>query len=382
MRDIPSKVRNKRISSPRQRKQQHLLDVKIRESKERVRRYRAITGFICKVVLFVGLVVGAWIGGKEALRRFVWENPDYYISEINFTTDGALTREQVLSAAGIVENRNIFTVDLGKSRSIIEQMPQVESAVVQRQLPNRMTVTVTERRPIAWVAAKGDEDPSSSDRSFLIDARGIVLRSRVVLPEYYHLPIISGFETENLVLGKRVPAWEMQAALELVRLNADNTRFQARNIDLSKGYCLVVTDQRRAKITFGLDNIEKQLNRLNRYLDRAAEERREIQTVNLIVERNTPVTFHDPEAEAAAAAAAVAVGEEPPAPPTAKPAPVAKPTPTAEKVSARKAEAVKISGADTSKKPDAASTKSSAKPSPSSRGTGNQPVKKPFRLNP
>jgi len=230
---------------------------------------------------------------------------------------------------------------------------------------------VSERRPIAWVAAKGDEDPSSSERSFLIDARGIVLRSRVVLPEYYHLPIISGFETENLVPGKRVPAWEMQAALELVRLNSDNTRFQARNIDLSKGYCLVVTDQRRAKITFGLDNIEKQLGRLNRYLDRAAVERREIQTVNLIVERNVPVTFHDPEAEAAAAAA----NEAPPAP--AKPA-----APVAEKVPVRKAEAVKNSAPEASKKPDAASQKPSSKPTPTSRGSGNLPVKKPFRLNP
>ena len=372
MRDIPSNARNKRISSPRQRKQQHLLDVKIRESKERVRRYRVVTSLVCKVVLFTGLAAGAWIGGKEALRRFVWENPDYFIREINFATDGALTREQVLSAAGIVEDRNIFTVDLSKARSIIEQMPQVESTTVQRQLPNRMSVTVTERRPIAWVAAKGDDDPSSSERSFLIDARGIVLRSRVVLPEYYHLPIISGFETENLVPGKRVPAWEMQAALELVRLNSDNTRFQARNIDLSKGYCLVVTDQRRARITFGLDNIEKQLGRLNRYLDRAAEDRREIQTVNLIVERNVPVTFHDPEAEAATAAAAAT---EPPAP--------AKPTQApAEKTPVRKAEAVKSSAADASKKPDAPSTKSSAKPTPSPRGSSNLPVKKPFRLNP
>src|SRR4051812_11239772 len=184
MNRIPASAQNKRVSNPRQRKKQHLLDVKIRESKERARRFGAVSAFFCKVVLIVGAVVGAWLGGKEALRRFVWENPDYYLRDINFTTDGALTREQVLSAAGIVEDRNIFTVDIAQARSIIEQMPQVESAVVQRQLPNRMSVTVTERRPIAWVAAKGDEDPSSSEKSFLIDGRGTVLRSRVILPEY------------------------------------------------------------------------------------------------------------------------------------------------------------------------------------------------------
>ena len=304
MKQPPSNARNKRISNSRQRKQQqHLLDVKLRASTERSRRFRAIFGFLFKLIVFVGLGAGAWIGGKEALRRFLWENPDYFLHEINFATDGALTREQVLTASNIVEGRNIFTVDLGHARAAIEQMPQVESAIVQRALPNRINITINERRPIAWVAARGDEDPSASDRSFLIDARGIVLRSRVLLPEYYHLPIISGFETENLVPGKRVNVLEMRSALELLRLNADSTRFQVRHIDLSKGYCLVVTDQRHAKITFGLDRLDYQLSRLYRCLDRAAADRKELQTVNLIVERNIPVTFYDPEADAAAAAA-------------------------------------------------------------------------------
>lgn len=366
MKDLPSSALNKRVSNKRQRKQKHLLDVKLRESKERSRRFRAVSGFICKVILFGMIAGGLWFGGKEGLRRFVWENPDYFLKEINFTTDGALTREQVLNTAGIAEGRNIFTVDLAETRAAIERMPQVENAVVQRQLPNRMTVTVSERRPIAWVAAKGDEDPSTSERSFLIDGRGTVLRSRVILPEYYHLPIISGFETENLVPGKRVPAWEMQAALELVKLNADNTRFQARNIDLSKGYCLVVTDQRHAKITFGLDKIETQLARLNRYLDRAAQDKKEIQTVNLIVERNTPVTFVEPEPE-----------WTPPAPePVASRSTPSKPAPPEPTV--RKAEPVKDKTTDSSKKPGTPA----AKPGTRARTATPTPVRKPFRLNP
>lgn len=365
MKALPSNAQNKRVSNKRQRKQKHLLDVKMRVSTERSRRFRAVSGFICKIVLFGMIAVGLWFGGKEGLRQFVWENPDYFLREINFTTDGALTREQVLNAAGVAEGRNIFTVDLAETRAAIERMPQVEGAVVQRQLPNRMTVTVTERRPIAWVAAKGDEDPSSSERSFLIDGRGTVLRSRVILPEYYHLPIISGFETENLVPGKRVPAWEMQAALELVRLNTDNTRFQPRNIDVSKGYCLIVTDQRHAKITFGLDKIETQLSRLNRYLDRAEQDKKEIQTVNLIVERNTPVTFVEPEPEWTPPAAD---GE----PAKALPAKPATPEPTV-----RRAEPVKEKATDASKKPSTPAAKAAT---PARRAV---PVnKKPFRLNP
>jgi hypothetical protein len=89
----------------------------------------------------------------------------------------------------------------------------------------------------------------------------------------------------------------MQSALELIRLNAENTRWQARNIDLTKGYCLTVTDQNHARITFGLDEISQQLDRLFRYLDRADAGKKELQTVNLLVKKNTPVTFHPVEPE-------------------------------------------------------------------------------------
>lgn len=358
---------NKRISNSRQRKQQHLLDVKLRASTERTRRFRAVCGFVFKTIFFAGLGAGVWFGGKEALRRFVWENPDYYLHEINFTTDGALTREQVLTSANIVEGRNIFSLDLGGARAAIEKMPQVESAVVQRVLPNRVNITINERRPVAWVAAKGDEDPSSSDRSFLIDGRGVVLRSRVILPEYFHLPIISGFETENLVPGKRVNIIEMQSALELIRLNADSTRFQVRNIDLSKGYCLIVTDQRHAKITFGFDRLDRQLDRLYRCLGRAAEDHKELQTVNLIVERNIPVTFYDPEADAAAAAAAAAEGAKPPKATLA-------PEATKPPVEVRRAEATNTPRST----PKASPSPQSSNPAHGARGN----LKKPFRLNP
>jgi cell division septal protein FtsQ len=291
-------ARNKRVSNLRQRKQHHLLDVKLRESKERVRRFHAVTGFVFKTILLVSIVGGVWLGGKEALRRFLWENPDYFVhlEDLRFHSDGTLTREQVIAAMGIAEGQNIFTVDLAATRAAVEQLPQVETAEVQRLLPNHLAITLTERRPVAWVSAKVDDDRTTIENSFLIDVSGTVMRPRTILPEYHNLPIISGVETGNLVPGHRVNTFEMQSALELVRLCSDSTRFQVRNIDLAKGYCLVVTDQKHAHITFGLDRLEAQLGRLNRLLDVIEPTGKEIQTVNLLVERNVPVTFYDADA--------------------------------------------------------------------------------------
>lgn len=290
---------NKRVSSTRQRQQQHLLDVTIRLDKERARRFRSVAGGIFKTALILALLGGIWVGGKEGLRRWVWENPALFVHAPRVTTDGTLTIEQVLTATDLAEPRNILAIDLGKVRKILEKLPQVENVEVQRTLPNQLAINITERRPIAWVIMKKDEDPTTSDRSFLIDARSVVLRSRVLQPEYYHLPVITGVETENLVPGQRVNLFDVQAALGLVRLNANSNRFQIRHIDLSIGYGLLVSDQRRAKITFGFENIEGQLARLYQLLDVIEPTLQEIRTINLIAERNVPVTFYKPTEEMA-----------------------------------------------------------------------------------
>ncbi len=293
MKSATRPYRNQRLFRPKQRRQQHLLEVSLRADKERIRRVRRAASFVFKVLLFVAMGAGAWVGTKQALRRLVWENPAFYLSDVRVSTDGTLTREQVLNAGGIVEGRNILQLNLSRVRAALDSLPQVERVEVQRTFPNRLDVIITERQPIAWFSAPGDTNPMASDRSFLLDAHGVIMRTRKIQPDYYSLPVISGAETGNFIPGQRVAAYEVQAALELLRLNADSTRWQVLNIDVAKGYCLVVTDRRHAKITFGLDNIDKQIGRLYRILDVIEPTHREIQTVNLFVDHNTPVTFAD-----------------------------------------------------------------------------------------
>jgi hypothetical protein len=69
------------------------------------------------------------------------------------------------------------------------------------------------------------------------------------------------------------------------------TRFQIREIDVSKGYCLVVTDKNHTRVTFGFDNLDTQLQRLEQFLVYSDDSKQELATVNLLVQRNIPVTF-------------------------------------------------------------------------------------------
>jgi cell division septal protein FtsQ len=288
-------ARNQRVSTRKQRKQQHLLDVKVRARAASKNRNRQVLALLSAVVLICGAVGGAWYGGREALRKYFWQNPDYNLSEISIHTDGKLTREQVLGATNIEEGKNIFTVDLSAARKGLIALPQVDRAEIERILPNKIAIDIAERKPVAWVAENDDGDPSSDPGAYLIDRNGILIRMKIQVPEYYHLPVICGLTVENYEEGETVDLPEMKAALELIRLTGENpARYQVRSIDVSKGYCMVVTDERHARITFALDDIPGQLNRLAALFANVDAEKKEIQTVNLMVKRNVPVTFVPP----------------------------------------------------------------------------------------
>jgi cell division septal protein FtsQ len=292
-------ARNQRNSSRKQRKQQHLLDVKVRSRAATRQRNRRVLAWLSTVILFCGAVGGIAYGGRAALRRFFWENPDYNLAEVSIHTDGPLTREQILQATNIQEGKNIFAINLSAARKGLMALPQVERAEIERILPNKISIDIAERKPVAWVAEKEDGDPSSDPGAFLIDKDGILLRVKNQVPDYYHLPVISGLAVDNYEEGETVELPEVKAALELVRLTGENpARYQVRSIDVSKGYCMVVSDERHAKITFPLEDIGAQLDRLALLYANVDLSKREIQTVNLLVQRNVPVTFAPaPEAD-------------------------------------------------------------------------------------
>jgi cell division septal protein FtsQ len=341
--------RNKRVSSRKQRKQQHLLDVKVRSRAATRQRNRRVLAWLSGVFLFCAAVGGIVYGGHEALRRFFWQNPDYNLAEVTIHTDGSLTREQIVAATNIHEGKNIFAVNLSAARKGLMALPQVDRAEIERILPNKISIDIAERKPVAWVTGKDDDNPSADPGAFLIDRNGVLIRVRSQVPEYYHLPVICGLDVDNYEEGGTVDLPEVRAALEMIRITGENpARYQVRSIDVSKGYCLVVTDERHAKVTFPLDNIAAELDRLALLYANIDSNQREIQTVNLLVQRNVPVTFVPPPDPTADAADPTAIASPSPAVAQPSPAMVKKALPlSTKKPTIKRAQALhKSTGAD------------------------------------
>ena len=292
---------NRRGSTSRQRRQQHLLDVKVRARRVSHHRNRRILLVVSKIVLVIAVCAGLYYGVRAGLSRFFFDNPDYRLSTIAIRTDGTLQRDQILKAGGLQEGLNIFSVNLAQIHDRLQQLSQVDEVQVERKMPNEIDITITERKPIAWITSeKTVTDPFASDAAFLVDARGVLMKEKKLLPEYLALPLITGCSSEALVPGKIVDSLEAKAALELLRLTTTSfmqTRFQIREVDVSKGYCLLVTDKNHTRAMFGFDHLDVQMQRLEQFLVYSDDSQRQIETVNLLVARNIPVTFAQPASE-------------------------------------------------------------------------------------
>jgi cell division septal protein FtsQ len=287
--------RNRRASNVRQRRQQHLLDVKVRSRRAAQHRARRIFGVLSRVILLAAVCAAIYAGAREAARRLFFENPDYQLKTIELQTDGTLQRHEVLKAADLREGENIFRVNLARVHDRIQQLPQTDEVQIVRKLPSEIHIRVLERKPVAWITSEKEiSDPFASDAAFLVDARGVLMKEKKLLPEYLGLPVILGCSSESLEVGKVVESPEVRAALELLRLSTSSflqMRFQVREIDISESYRLLVTEKNRARVTFGYNDLETQLCRLEQFLGYCENSKQELATLNLLVQRNIPVTF-------------------------------------------------------------------------------------------
>ena len=315
---------NKRASSSRQRKHQHLLDVKVRAKKASARRTQNVLLALCGLVLVASVLGGVAFGAKRALNALFFANADYALKTIEVTSDGNLSRETILHTADIGEGQNIFSIDLPKVQEKLGSLPQVEESRIQRILPNKLVISVQERRPVAWVAPPDTNSASFNyENAYLLDRRGILLKTKSLAPEYLGLPLIVGVDTKNCQAGQPLGQDEVKAALDLIRASAEilQGRLQFQSIDVSKGYSLVATDKQRASITFSTDEIESQLHRLETVLNYCDKNNRELQTVNLMAQRNVPVTFMPQSAPATSTDSSAGPGDGPGTDAKPKPAP-------------------------------------------------------------
>ena len=169
--------------------------------------------------------------------------------QIEVNGNRIVSREAVLQQFVHDRNRSVLRVPLETRRSQLEQIPWVESASVQRILPNRLRIELTERTPVAF-ARSGNE-------LALIDAHGVILdRPR---GEELHFPIVTGV-SEDLPRDQREKRMQTYAEfmkdVDLVR-SGSSDRVSEVDLSIPKDFRVVMTglananDSQAVTIHFG-----------------------------------------------------------------------------------------------------------------------------------
>ncbi len=178
--------------------------------------------------------------------RFLLYSPQVLLlkpDQIELMGNHVVSREAVLQPFARDRNRSVLRIPLDVRRSQLQQLPWVESASVQRILPNRIRVELTERTPIAFLRNGRD--------LALIDAHGVILDRPEA--EDLHFPIVTGL-TDSLPLEEREK--RMQSYQEFLR-DADLVRpgssDRVSEVDLSnpKDLRVVMTGLLRGRFAGG-----------------------------------------------------------------------------------------------------------------------------------
>jgi cell division protein FtsQ len=212
-----------------------------------------------RVSLLVLLALAVLLGAV----RWVTTSPRFAVTAVEVRGASRVSVARILAAAGIAPGANLWTIDSRGVIARIEGMPEIRRADVVRELPNRVTIIVEERRPFTLVHA---------GRLHWMDEDGRVLgeEARAVAPE---VPVISGLSEDELATMRTSPGPKARAAIALIRAllrSGSALTAEISEIDMSRAEGPVLYTVDGVEVRLGAEEWDERLARLEGVLAQVA----------------------------------------------------------------------------------------------------------------
>ena len=280
----------------------HVLNVKLRSAQVRASRLRF--GALVFGVLF-GTGFGIyllWRTGQWAMDRLVYENRAFAISQIDTQTDGVISPDQLRRWANVKLGENLFALDLARVKRDIEMVPLVSFVSVERLLPRTLRIRVNEREAVAQVNVPRSTARGAAEVSvFHLDPDGFVMvpldpRQRTTPTNQPDdpLPVLTGVGFHELQPGRRLEMPQVQAVLRLITEFGHSPMaglVDLKRIDLGSAEVLIVTTGQGSEVTFGLQDLDRQLRRWREIHDAGQRQNKSLASLDLAVTNNIPARW-------------------------------------------------------------------------------------------
>jgi cell division protein FtsQ len=185
-----------------------------------------------RVLLGTGafLTLAAIVTAGIVVRKFLTRDPHFRIpgtASIQSSGLSEVNRADVLPVFGADIGRNVFFVPLAERRKQLEVIPWVQRATVMRFLPNRLSVSIVERTPVAFVRQGSQVE--------LADADGVILSMppAMMAQHHYSFPVIAGIDAKDSLASRRARMGVYQRFIAELDRNNQHLAREVSEIDLS-----------------------------------------------------------------------------------------------------------------------------------------------------
>jgi cell division protein FtsQ len=227
-------------------------------------RVRRLLGVVLALIVFTAAGGGA--------LHWVLTTQRFAVASVEVRGVSRVPADQILAVAAIPRGSNIFKLDTMSVIGRVESLPEIRRADVVRELPNRVVISVEERRPFTLV---------HGGRLHWMDEEGRLLGAspEAVAPP---MPVISGLSADELASMRSSPGPKARAAIGVIRaLLRSGTGLTAEisEIDMSRREGPVLYTIDGVEVRLGTEDWDERLARLEGVLAQIATQ--DVRTVDL-----------------------------------------------------------------------------------------------------
>lgn len=211
------------------------------------RRSKNILWETAKASVLIG-IIAVTATSMIFIYNYMFHSPYFQLEEVVISGCGRVTEKEIAALAGVKHFQNILAINLEETARRIRINPWVEDVELERELPDKLVIKVSEKRPIALIKKDGD--------IYFVDSDGVMFE-KLGKRENADIPILTGFDKNADLLKKSTELIACLSSRDMFPKISDVSEIRGEDIF---GFSLVTNGG--LCIELGFENYREKLERL------------------------------------------------------------------------------------------------------------------------
>ena len=210
------------------------------------------------------LTAAAWFA-VVVFSHWLLTTPRFSVATVDVRGASRVPPARILAAAAVEPGTSLFRLDPRAIAGRVAAIPEIRRADVVCEFPDRVVISVEERRPFTLV---------HSGRLHWLDEEGRLLGAspEAVVPQ---VPVVSGLSDDEVASMRSAPSPKALAAIALIRVllrTGSALAAEISEIDMSRKDGPVLYTVDGVEVRLGTEEWEEQLARLEGVLTQVADQ--------------------------------------------------------------------------------------------------------------